>query len=163
MATLAEQASKLLDFNQKLDITLLDNIVGCMYTGIGEQQRVAQEVLTTLKEHPNAWTRVDTILEYSQVNVGMVIFLFVGRTCIYWRAFLYRRTFLQNQQTKYYGLQILEQVIKTRWKVLPRNQCEGIKKYIVGLIIKTSSDPETMEASKVYLNKLNMILVQVSS
>ncbi|OAD61468.1 Exportin-1 [Eufriesea mexicana] len=132
MATLAEQASKLLDFNQKLDITLLDNVVGCMYTGIGEQQRVAQEVLTTLKEHPNAWTRVDTILEYSQ-----------------------------NQQTKYYALQILEQVIKTRWKVLPRNQCEGIKKYIVGLIIKTSSDPETMEASKVYLNKLNMILVQV--
>lgn len=59
-------------------------------------------------------------------------------------------------------MQILEQVIKTRWKVLPRNQCEGIKKYIVGLIIKTSSDPETMEASKVYLNKLNMILVQVS-
>lgn len=69
MATLAEQASKLLDFNQKLDITLLDNIVGCMYTGIGEQQRVAQEVLTTLKEHPNAWTRVDTILEYSQVKI----------------------------------------------------------------------------------------------
>ncbi|XP_017879710.1 exportin-1 [Ceratina calcarata] len=132
MATLAEQASKLLDFNQKLDITLLDNIVGCMYTGVGEQQRIAQEVLTTLKEHPNAWTRVDTILEYSQ-----------------------------NQQTKYYALQILEQVIKTRWKVLPRNQCEGIKKYIVGLIIKTSSDPETMEAQKVYLNKLNMILVQV--
>ncbi|XP_011311556.1 exportin-1 [Fopius arisanus] len=132
MATMAEQASKLLDFNQKLDITLLDSIVGCMYTGMGEQQRVAQEVLTTLKEHPDAWTRVDTILEYSQ-----------------------------NQQTKYYALQILEQVIKTRWKVLPRNQCEGIKKYIVGLIIKTSSDPETMENSKVYLNKLNMILVQV--
>ncbi|PSN52089.1 Exportin-1 [Blattella germanica] len=132
MATLAEQASKLLDFNQKLDINLLDNIVGCMYTGIGEQQRVAQEVLTTLKEHPDAWTRVDTILEFSS-----------------------------NQQTKYYALQILEQVIKTRWKVLPRNQCEGIKKYIVGLIIKTSSDPETMEREKVYLNKLNMILVQV--
>ena len=71
MATLAEQASKLLDFNQKLDITLLDNIVGCMYTGIGDQQRVAQEVLTTLKEHPDAWTRVDTILEYSQVRYKM--------------------------------------------------------------------------------------------
>jgi exportin-1 len=37
MATLAEQASKLLDFNQKLDISLLDNIVGCMYSGTGEQ------------------------------------------------------------------------------------------------------------------------------
>jgi hypothetical protein len=60
------------------------------------QQRAAQEVLTTLKEHPDAWTRVDTILEYSS-----------------------------NQQTKYFALQILEQVIKTRWKVLPRAQCEG--------------------------------------
>jgi len=65
------------------------------------QQRMAQEVLTTLKEHPDAWTRVDTILEYSQ-----------------------------NQQTKYYALQILENVIKTRWKVLPRPQCEG-KVYIL--------------------------------
>lgn len=60
------------------------------------QQKAAQEVLTALKEHPDAWTRVDTILEYSQ-----------------------------NQQTKFYGLQILEQVIKTRWKALPREQCEG--------------------------------------
>ncbi|BES87512.1 CRM1_C [Nesidiocoris tenuis] len=132
MATLAEQASKLLDFNQKLDVNLLDSVVGCMYTGIGEQQRIAQEVLTNLKEHPDAWTRVDAILEYSS-----------------------------NQETKYFALQILEQVIKTRWKVLPRNQCEGIKKYIVGLIIKTSSDPAVMEKEKMYLNKLNMILVQV--
>ncbi len=71
--------------------------------------------------------------------------------------------FSNNQQTKYYALQILESVIKTRWKVLPRNQCEGIKKYIVGLIIKTSSDPESLDKEKTYLNKLNMILVQVSS
>ena len=39
MATLAEQAGKLLDFNQKLDITLLDNVVGCMYGGEGTQVR----------------------------------------------------------------------------------------------------------------------------
>lgn len=129
---LKEQASKLLDFNQKLDIGLLDNIVGCLYASQGEELRLAQDILTTLKEHPDAWTRVDTILEYSQ-----------------------------NQQTKYYALQILEEVIKTRWKILPRTQCEGIKKYVVGLIIKTSSDAETMEANKVYLNKLNIILVQI--
>jgi hypothetical protein len=65
------------------------------------QQRAAQEVLTTLKEHPDAWTRVDTILEYSS-----------------------------NQQTKYFALQILEQVIKTRWKVLPRAQCEGTEFFL---------------------------------
>ncbi|XP_056639839.1 exportin-1 [Diorhabda sublineata] len=133
MAALGHQtAAALLDFNQKLDINLLDSVVVSMYAGNGETQRMAQEVLTTLKEHPDAWTRVDTILEYST-----------------------------NQETKYYALQILEQVIKTRWKVLPRNQCEGIKKYIVSLIIKTSSDPEVLEANKTYLNKLNMILVQV--
>lgn len=37
MATLAEQAEKLLDFNQKLDIQLLDNIVSYMYTADGQQ------------------------------------------------------------------------------------------------------------------------------
>ena len=63
---------------------------------------MAQEVLTNLKEHPDAWTRVDTILEYSQ-----------------------------NQQTKYYALQILENVIKTKWKVLPRPQCEGTAEFII--------------------------------
>jgi hypothetical protein len=91
-----EEASKLLDFNQKLDIDLLDSIVACLYNSTGEQLRLAQDILTRLKEHPDAWTRVDSILEYSQ-----------------------------NQQTKFYALQILEEVIKTRWKILPRNQCEG--------------------------------------
>lgn len=37
----------------------------------------------------------------------------------------------------------------------------GIKKYIVGLIIKTSSESDSLEKEKVYLGKLNMILVQV--
>ena len=60
------------------------------------QQKQAGEILNLLKEHPESWTRVDTILEFSQ-----------------------------NQQTKYYALQILEKTIKTKWKALPRNQCEG--------------------------------------
>lgn len=37
MATIAEQAEKLLDFTQKFDIHLLDTIVSCMYTADGEQ------------------------------------------------------------------------------------------------------------------------------
>ena len=38
-----EQASKLLNFDQKLDITLLDSIVGFMYSGAdGEQVSVAK-------------------------------------------------------------------------------------------------------------------------
>lgn len=91
-------AAGLLNFNEKIDINLLDRVVACLYNGNGTQQSMAQRILTTLKEHPDAWTRVDSILEYSD-----------------------------NQQTKYYALQILETVIKTRWKVLPREQCEGKK------------------------------------
>ena len=59
MAALAQETvNKLLDFNQKLDIGLLDTVVGTLYAGSGEQQKMAQEVLTTLKEHPDAWTKV---------------------------------------------------------------------------------------------------------
>lgn len=45
----AEVTRQLLDFNQKLDINLLDNVVQTMYTTTGPQQRTAQEVLTSLK------------------------------------------------------------------------------------------------------------------
>lgn len=46
MATLSEEAARLLDFNQKLDITLLDNIVGAMYSGIGDQ--VSENIILSL-------------------------------------------------------------------------------------------------------------------
>ena len=29
-----------------------------MYSSTGEEQKTAQEVLTTLKEHPDSWTKV---------------------------------------------------------------------------------------------------------
>uniref|UniRef100_A0A4W4ED78 Exportin 1 n=1 Tax=Electrophorus electricus TaxID=8005 RepID=A0A4W4ED78_ELEEL len=75
MTMLADHAARqLLDFSQKLDINLLDNVVNCLYHGVGPQQRMAQEVLTHLKEHPDAWTRVDTILEFSQNMNTKVIF-----------------------------------------------------------------------------------------
>ena len=90
--------------------------------------------------------------------------------------------FSKCQETKYYALQILEKTIKTRWKALPKEQCEGenasffrmeqincidffsaaIKQYIVSLVISHSQNPELMEHEKVYLNKLNIILVQVN-
>jgi len=41
---------------------LLDTVVGTLYSGTGDQQKMAQEVLTTLKEHPDAWTKVRTLL-----------------------------------------------------------------------------------------------------
>lgn len=38
MTMLADHAARqLLDFNQKLDINLLDNVVNCLYHGVGPQ------------------------------------------------------------------------------------------------------------------------------
>lgn len=37
MTAIAEQTSKLLDFSQRLDINLLDNVVACMYCAEGQQ------------------------------------------------------------------------------------------------------------------------------
>jgi exportin-1 len=126
-------ARQLLDFSQpKLDVNLLDQVVGALHRADGENLSEANEILSNLKEHPDAWQRVDQILQDSN-----------------------------SQETKFYACQILESVIKTRWKVLPREQCGGIKDFIVELIIKTSSDDKGTTHAKVYLSKLNMILVQI--
>lgn len=48
---MTEQMSKLLDFSQKLDITLLENIVGCMYTGTGDQVRINYYFVVILTQY----------------------------------------------------------------------------------------------------------------
>lgn len=131
-SALEEEGKRLLDFNQRLDINLLDNVVKAMYNGDSTQQKVAQSLLTQLKENPDAWTKVDTILSFSK-----------------------------NQETKYFALQILENLIQTRWNALPASQTSGIKSFIVDLIIQTSSDTNNLQRDKFYLTKLNMVLVQI--
>ena len=44
---------------------------------------------------------------------------------------------------------------------MPEEQRQGVKNYISNLIIKLSSDEQTFRRQKVFLNKLNVILVQV--
>ncbi|KAJ2435149.1 Karyopherin transporter, partial [Coemansia sp. RSA 2424] len=56
---------------------------------------------------------------------------------------------------------ILEKLIQTKWKILPIEQRTGIKNFIVEVILHTASTEESLRQNKVYLNKLNLILVQV--
>lgn len=108
-------------------------VVSAFYNSRNQVEReLAQKVLTQFQEHPDAWSRVDTILEYSQ-----------------------------NSNTKYFALQILDSVIRYKWGVLPREQCDGIKKYIVNLIIKLSSDDATLQREKLFIGKLDIVLVQI--
>lgn len=64
-------------------------------------------------------------------------------------------------ETKFFALGILDHVIATQWKVLPPEQAEGIKSFLVELIIKLSSDEQSLAQEKTLLGKMNQALVQV--
>lgn len=96
------------------------------------QQQQAQTVLTQFQDHTDAWQRVPAILEQST-----------------------------SPQTKYIALQIMDKLIKARWKILPEDQRSGIRNFIVNVIIANSENEDTMRREKSFLNKLNLILVQI--
>ncbi|KAL6757535.1 exportin [Haematococcus lacustris] len=125
--------AQLLDFNVPLDVPLLEATVDLMYGAGTPEQRVASErLLLQLQEHPQAWQRVDAILETAK-----------------------------SQSTKYFALQILESVIRYKWGALPLEQREGIKTFLSNLIIRYSSDEATFRREATFVNKLNVILVQI--
>jgi exportin-1 len=115
-----------------MSIEELDATVRAFYEGRGEQQKTAQATLNQFKENPDAWLMVDQILEKAQYP-----------------------------QTKYLGLQVLDNVIMTRWKVLPRDQCMGIRNFVVNIIIQQSSTEESLKKERALLNKLNLVLVSI--
>ena len=100
----------------------------------------AQRLLSQLQERISGeeassalnWFRVDMILESTSLTAN----------------------------TKFYALQILESAIKYRWKTLPAEQCNGIKSFVVNLVIARSSQEDTI-GQRLFTNKLNVILVQV--
>jgi exportin-1 len=125
--------SPLLDPQKPFDVGLLDATVKAFYgTGNNQERAQAEAVLQQLQKQEDAWTKVDGILENATY-----------------------------EQTKFFGLQILEEVIKFRWGLLPEEQREGIKNYTAGLIIKLSSDATVFKQQKVFISKLNIILVQI--
>ncbi|THG09893.1 hypothetical protein TEA_008712 [Camellia sinensis var. sinensis] len=61
-----------------------------------------------------------------------------------------------------FGLQVvLEGVIKYKWNALPAEQRDGMKNYISDVIVKLSSDEISFRRERLYVNKLNIILVQI--
>lgn len=131
---MVDAAAKLLDFTQPLDVNLLDLTLNQFYGSVGsnEQRTAAEAALRQFQEHPEAWTRVDTILEHSKF-----------------------------QHSKVFALQILESTVKYRWGALPDEQRQGIRNYISNLIIKFSTDEALFKSEKLFLKKLNLVLVQI--
>jgi hypothetical protein len=50
-----------------------------------------------------------------------------------------------------------------RWRVLPVQQREGIKSFLISLIIRLSTTAESFKEHQAYLKRLNLSLVQVYS
>ena len=52
-------------------------------------------------------------------------------------------------------------MIKTRWGALPLEQREVLKTYVSNMIIKLSTDDRAFRQERVFLNKLNLVLVDI--
>ena len=63
----------------------------------------------------------------------------------------------KNPDTKFFALTILDHVIESAWNAVPDDQKTGIKNYIVKLVI----DNTNTQSSTHFLNKLNLVLVQI--
>ncbi|KAG0501481.1 hypothetical protein HPP92_001553 [Vanilla planifolia] len=126
-------AEKLRDLTKPIDVLLLDATVAAFYgTGSKEERVAADHILRDLQNNPDLWLQVVHILRNSR-----------------------------NLNTKFFALQVLEGVIKYRWNALPTDQRDGIKNYISDLIVQLSSNEASYRQEKLYVNKLNIILVQV--
>ena len=99
--------TRLLDFSKPLDIGLFDRAVVAFNSG----QTALQEILVKFQNHPQAWTRVDAIVDKAQQTTSKIM-----------------------------AATILEKTVQFRWNVLPPNQRVGIKKYIVDKVIKMASN-----------------------
>ena len=98
----------------------------------GPQRKQAEAVLTQFQAHPEAWTRVDTILESSS-----------------------------SADTKFMALKILEELIRFRWRRLPPEQRQAVRTYLVQKIMALARDEATLRAQSVFVKKLNLALVHV--
>lgn len=125
-------AAHLLDFSQEFDIKLLEQIIAIAYDANHRQRAAANEFLVRMKDHPDMWKRADAILESSN-----------------------------NITTKFFGLQVLGDAILTRWKIIPSEQQEGIRNYVVGKIITLSATPELLAQNASFLSRLNLVLVNI--
>ncbi|XP_042047123.1 protein EXPORTIN 1A-like [Salvia splendens] len=126
-------AEKLRDLSQPMDVSLLDATVAAFYgTGSKEERAAADHILRDLQNNPDMWLQVVHILSSTQ-----------------------------SLNTKFFALQVLEGVIKYRWNALPVEQRDGMKNYISDVIVKLSSDEISFRRERLYVNKLNIILVQI--
>jgi exportin-1 len=125
-------AKHLMDFSKPFDIELLDQIAVISMDPAHPQRSRANEFLVMMKDNAEMWKRADAIIETSK-----------------------------QEASKFFALQVLGDMINTRWKIIPQDQRLGIRNYIVGKAILYSSNEEIMRLNSTLLARLNVVLVDV--
>ena len=116
----------------EFSVAALDQIVTAAYNPADPNRALANTTLMQFQEAPDVWTKADAIIEQAS-----------------------------NPTARFFGLQVLDDAIKTRWKILPAEQKEGIKNFVVGKIIHMSQDEALLAQERVFANKLNLTLVEI--
>ncbi|KAL0735703.1 hypothetical protein Bca4012_011913 [Brassica carinata] len=141
-------AEKLRDLSQPIDVAVLDATVAAFFV-TGSKEEVAEtESGFTLVLAPYR-AAADQILRDLQANPDM------------WLQVVHILQNTKSLDTKFFALQVLEGVIKYRWNALPVEQRDGMKNYISEVIVQLSSNEASFRSERLYVNKLNVILVQI--
>ncbi|CAK7340106.1 unnamed protein product [Dovyalis caffra] len=151
MASLVMAAEKFRDLSQAIDVPLLDATVAAFYgTGSKEERVAADRILQDLQSNPDMWLQVVHILQHTK-NLNTKFFA------------LQEYILCGNYEAKpsWVNLVVLEGVIKYRWNALPVEQRDGMKNYISEVIVQLSSNEASFRMERLYVNKLNVTLVQI--
>lgn len=122
----------IMDASKPLDIAAFDSMCEAMDTPHTPAFQTASEVLGAFKRHPDAWRRVDAILDRGRTDMARVV-----------------------------AAGVLEDAIRFRWPSLPRPEQESIRNFIAGKIVRLSADEEAAKREEVFLTKLDVLLVAV--
>lgn len=123
---------KILEITQPYNVGLFDQVVTAAFSGTPQNIKQGQLVLAAFKQQTNSWTVVKAIIE--------------GST---------------SPQAKYIALQVLEDVVLYKWKILPATDRDGMKNFISTTVVNACQDERKMQAEKLFINKLNEVLVQI--
>ena len=85
MTSIESAAQQLLSPTGEFDVSLLDQVMSAAYSPADPNRAMANKALMALQESPDVWTKADAILERAQ-----------------------------NPQSRFFGLQVLDDAIRTR-------------------------------------------------
>ncbi|KAA0150449.1 hypothetical protein FNF27_03624 [Cafeteria roenbergensis] len=122
----------IMDSSKPLDTAAFDAMCDAMESPGSPAGTTAREVLEAFRQHPDAWRRVDGILDRCRSDLARVV-----------------------------AAGVLEDAIMLRWETLGRPEQESVRNFISGKIIKLSSDPAEAKREEVFLTKLDVLLVGV--